>query len=248
MSTEFEQLGPEGKRVDSAPDESYLRSPNSPLIYFGNRICPFAHRSWWAILEKGIDKFEYIHIDLGPIKPKWYAEKIYDAGTVPSIFDSGKFVGESLIVAEYFEDKYPQQGTQLLPTDAYQRAEIRTIIYFWGEKVQKVLYGLLMNSDRSKDDELKENASKVLKTLNDKFAAQSSGPYFLGQTFSLADIAIVPFLDRFAATLKHYRNFDIFADYNRLKELFEESKKRPAFQKTSQTPQFYIDGYKGYAK
>jgi hypothetical protein len=24
------------------------------LTYFGNRLCPFAHRAWWAMHEKGV--------------------------------------------------------------------------------------------------------------------------------------------------------------------------------------------------
>ena len=24
------------------------------LTYFGNRLCPFAHRAWWAMNEKGV--------------------------------------------------------------------------------------------------------------------------------------------------------------------------------------------------
>jgi len=233
-SDQFEQLGPEGKRVEEAPSSSYLRSPSSPLVFFGNRICPFAHRSWWSLLEKGIDNFEYIHIDLGPKKPKWYASEIYEPGTVPCIFDQGKLIGESMNVAEYLEDKHKDKGTSLLPADPFQRSEIRILIGFWGDKVQRLLYGLLMNQDRSADDDLKTNLSKALKSLNDRFVAQSAGPYFLGQHISLADIAVIPFLDRFIATLKHYRNFDVFSqDTPRLKELYETCKQRPAFQKTS---------------
>jgi len=71
---------------------------------------------------------------------------------------------------------------------------------------------------------------------------------FLGKNISLADIAVVPFLERFEATLKKYRNFDLFVpDTARLKDLVDECKKRQAFQKTSQTPEFYIQGYSGYA-
>jgi len=249
MSTneQYEQMGPEGKRYEETPPSSYLRSPTS-LIFFGNRICPFAHRAWWTLLEKGVQNFDYIHIDLGPKKPKWYSADIYEAGTVPCMFDGGKFLGESLNVSEYLEDKHPNEGTKILPSDPFQRAEIRTVIGFWSDKVQKLLYGLLMNQDRSADEGLKENLSKALKSLNDRFVAQSSGPFFLGQHISLADIAIVPFLDRFITTLKHYRDFELFgSDTQRLKELYEECKKRPAFQKTAQSPEFYIGGYRGYA-
>jgi len=247
LPSEFEQCGPEGKRLESSPSPSYLRSPDS-LIFFGNRICPFAHRSWWSALEKGVEKFDYIHIDLGPSKPKWYAAEINESGTVPCLFDNGKPVFESMIVSEYLEDKYKGSGTSLLPSDPYLRAEIRFLITFWSEKVQRPLYALLMNQDRSTDDEMKTNLSKLLKSLNDRFVAQSAGPYFLGKEISLADIAVVPFLERFVSTLKHYRNFDVFGpDTARLQELTEACRKRPAFQRTTQTPEFFNQGYASYA-
>jgi len=234
--------------ISELPMVFLRRSPTS-LVFFGNRICPFAHRAWWTLVEKGVQNFDYIHIDLGGKKPKWYSADVYEAGTVPCLFDGGKFLGESLNVAEYLEDKHHNEGTKILPSDAFQRAEIRTLIGYWNDKVQKLCYGLLMNQDRSADEGLKENLSKALKGLNDRFVAQSSGPYFLGKDLSMADIAIVPFLDRFVTTLKHYRDFEMLGspDTTRLKELYEECKKRPAFQKTTQTPDFYIGGYRGYA-
>ena len=38
--------------VDAAPDAETLRA--NKLTYFGNRLCPFAHRAWWAMHEKGV--------------------------------------------------------------------------------------------------------------------------------------------------------------------------------------------------
>jgi len=249
MLPDFEQMGLEGKRLDAAPSQDYLRSPSSPFIFFGNRICPFAHRAWWAALEKGVDNIEYIHIDLGGKKPKWYQESIYDAGTVPCVFDGGKKVCESMNVAEYVEDKLRNSGTSLLPSDAFLRSEIRMLIAFFSEKVQRPLYQLLMNQDPNEDAQKRQNVSLALKALNDRYVERSpEGPYFLGKELSLADIAVVPFLERFVTTLKHYRSFDLFGpDTQRLKELVEECCKRPAFLKTNQTPEFYIRGYTGYA-
>ena len=56
-----EQHGPEAPagRCDATPADL-----GSGLKFFGNRICPFAHRAWWTALE--IDApIEYIHVDMG---------------------------------------------------------------------------------------------------------------------------------------------------------------------------------------
>jgi hypothetical protein len=45
------------------------------IKYFGNRLCPFAHRAFLTLEEKGLlsdGTVEYIHINLGPSKPEWY--------------------------------------------------------------------------------------------------------------------------------------------------------------------------------
>ena len=49
-------------------------------------------------------------------------------GTVPCLYDSGKAVFESLNVAEYVDDKYPNKGTKLMPNDPYKRAKVREFI------------------------------------------------------------------------------------------------------------------------
>jgi glutathione S-transferase len=49
----------------------------------------------------------------------------------------------------------------------------------------------------------------ALVDLNKKCVAASPvGPYFLGETFSLADVAVVPFLARFKVLLAFYRDYD----------------------------------------
>ena len=48
--------------------------------YFGNRLCPFANRAYWALAAKGLladgsnaaAAPAYIHVNLGSSKPAWY--------------------------------------------------------------------------------------------------------------------------------------------------------------------------------
>jgi len=241
----FEQLGNEGRTVDDAPQ----LDANSGLVYFGNRLCPFAHRAWWALLEKQVTGIDYIHIELGPNKPAWYQEKINPFGTVPCLYDHGRPVFESMILAEYFEEKFPNQGTKLLPEDPVDRASVRLFCSQFGEKGIRPLYALLSNQDRSKDEELQQALVKVLKEFNTRLEKQSSGPFFLGDQVSLADLALIPFVDRMSTVLKHYRGFDFLAlpELSRIRDAYEASKKREAFQKTSQAPEFYIFVYNRYA-
>jgi len=94
-----------------------------------------------------------------------------------------------LIIAEFFEDRYAEQGTSLLPKDAFQRATIRFFIDQWGQATP-VLYALLKNQDRSKDAELKEQLTVKLKAVVDLLKAQSEGPFFLGEQLSLVCLPV----------------------------------------------------------
>jgi glutathione S-transferase len=183
-----------------------------------------------------------------------------------------------LIICEFFEDAFPQQGTRLLPSDPFQRAAIRFFIDQWGQvswftrplaltntaQVGSPLYALLRNQDRNKDEELRQQVHPSLPTIHlcsaleqivAKFQpllqllkAQSEGPFFLGNELSLADIAVLPFIDRFSVVLKHYRDFDLLALDERLPKWLAAAHERDAFRETARDSNFYIEGYRSYAQ
>merc|ERR1711862_507438 len=238
----YEQNGGEGLQLDSAPDVS------SGFWYFGARLCPFAHRAWWSAFEKGInEEFKYVHIDLGESKPAWYKESINRLGTVPFVMDDGKAIYESLLVVTYFEEKYPDKGTSLLPACPADKATVRLISTRFEVGA---FYGLLKAQDDETKDSMKKKIGETLENFNTDlhaFVPNPSGPYLCGE-FSLADIAIMPFIDRFSSTLKHYRDFDLdLQKYDRIHSAFEACKTRDAFKKSSQPPEFYIQVYDSYA-
>lgn len=72
------------------------------------------------------------------------------------------------------------------------------------------MYGVLMNKDATQDAAKIEAALVLLREINDIYAKQSpTGPFFLGDKPSFADLAIVPFLARFSVTLPFYRGVDL---------------------------------------
>eukprot|EP00516_Mucochytrium_quahogii_P008024 CAMPEP_0203746844 /NCGR_PEP_ID=MMETSP0098-20131031/2169_1 /ASSEMBLY_ACC=CAM_ASM_000208 /TAXON_ID=96639 /ORGANISM=" , Strain NY0313808BC1" /LENGTH=251 /DNA_ID=CAMNT_0050635091 /DNA_START=74 /DNA_END=829 /DNA_ORIENTATION=- len=239
------QVGPEGRVVSGVEEIDF----KNKLVLFNNRICPFGHRAWWASKEKGVS-VDYIHIDLGDTKPTFYTEKINSSGTVPCIFDNGVAIFESVECALYLDEKFPDIGNRLMPADAYDRYRVRLVLKTF-EKLMKPLYGLLMNQEPEGDKELVGKINDAAKELNAEFR-KSKGPYFLGETFSLADLAIIPFVDRFSVTLPHWRGFQPFSqdnpDVDALLASYHACQQRPAFKSTSQDPEFYSKSYQRYAQ
>ncbi len=139
---EFEQLiGNEGVRVSEAEANALIATPNLN-VYFGNRVCPFAHRAFWAATEVGF-QMKYVHIDLGSRKPAWYASSVNRLGTVPCVFvEGGKGVFESMNVAEYM-DEVCNGGLQ--PKSAFDKSVMRFVIARFEDTCKGAFYTVLMN-------------------------------------------------------------------------------------------------------
>eukprot|EP00624_Nannochloropsis_granulata_P000156 evm.model.NODE_10580_length_6495_cov_34.212780.3 len=132
----------EGHRIEASEVDNVLHRTDK-VTFFGNRLCPYAHVAWWSLLEKNI-AFDYVHIDLGTHKPDWYKSKINPYGTVPALYDHGKAVFESVIIAEYLEERFgAAKGTRLLSTDPHERAAVRLLITHFRERTLPPLYRLL---------------------------------------------------------------------------------------------------------
>ena len=235
------------------------------------RFGAFPRAAWIALKERAVD-VDYVHIDLGKgKKPEWYGEKVNPSATVPCLFDGSKRlrrgrgrtmgllltslcpaerpVFESLNVAEFVHDRFPGQGNDLMPSDAHERAAVRQ---FMSSIDVKPLYGLLMAQSPEKQAELKTAVSAWAKATAKAFTAYSKdGPFFLGDTFSLADVALFPFLIRFKDTLPHYRNHELLpeddADVEPLRKLVAAALERPSVKETTPEAAFFIELYAGYA-
>lgn len=223
-----------------------MAQSDSKLTLYTNPICPFAHRALLTATEKGLS-FETVIIPLGGDKPDWYL-KVNPRGTVPTLVHGEHTIHESLLITEYLDDAFFNASPRLLPSDPYQRYASRFIVDQYGSQVIPALYQLLRNQDRSQDDKIKEEITKKLKALLDLYSAQAGeGPYFLGQHISLADVAILPFIGRFAISLPHYRDFDVLAVDERLKKWHDAFVSRPSWQQTFPPTADILQGYAKYA-
>lgn len=213
------------------------------LELFSARVCPYAHRTRLALAEKDVD-FTLSEIELTN-KPQRFLD-ISPYGKVPALVHGDKVIYESAIVGEYLNDVFPEPS--LLPDDPYTRARVRIWIDYFDNRFLDIYYDAIGNRDRSKDDEFRDKISESFRYMENEGMAKlfGDGPYWLGSDLSLLDIAVYPFLERLPAW-SHYRGINIPADCTRLLTWYAAMQERPSVKGMANTPEFYIEGYKGYA-
>lgn len=108
------------------------KTSSGRLTLFNMRFCPYAQRAMLVALKKNLD-FDTININLTK-KPEWY-ESINPLMKVPSVQKGDFMAYESMVVAEYLDDKYPE--TRLTPDTPEQKAQDNAFVAAHGAKVRK---------------------------------------------------------------------------------------------------------------
>src|SRR6266404_5918414 len=157
----------------------------------------YASRCRILIYEKGA-AVDIVPIPGGDLKSPEYL-KIYPMGKTPSLEANGQMIGESEIINEYLEEKFPQPA--LLPKEPEARARTRAISRFHDLYFEPPLRALFPQvSAKEKDQKLIAEKTAEFKMRADQLESMlSSGPYATGAAFTLADCALAPTM--FFATL-----------------------------------------------
>ncbi|KAL1741238.1 thioredoxin-like protein [Schizophyllum fasciatum] len=172
------------------------------ITLYTAKICPYAHRAEIALAETGLP-FRRVEIDLKN-KPEWYPT-VNPRGQVPAITYGGPEhppekpseeavkLAESLVLVDFFNDLHPDHP--LLPADPVLRARAR----FFVEAVSSRLVPGWVAAYRAG-----EGFDKLYASLEFVQALIPAGnKYVVGGQFTIADIAIAPFLARLETALRH---------------------------------------------
>ncbi len=154
--------------------------------------CPFAHRARIMLEEKGLAyEVEYF-------KPRERPEvltRLNPDARSPTLFDAAHdtWVWDSVVVAEYLEERYPEVA--LLPKDPGARARARLLIHEADTKLHPIGYPIvaeMVHKGPAPPDEAKVTAALAqLRTALEPWNARvAQQPFLLGQTFTLADIVL----------------------------------------------------------
>mmetsp|Transcript_2403 Transcript_2403/g.5566 ORF Transcript_2403/g.5566 Transcript_2403/m.5566 type:complete len:276 (+) Transcript_2403:130-957(+) len=228
---------------------------NLPVKLYGSWRCPYTQRVWVGLEEKLVD-YQWVEIDLrkgeGGSRPRWVMPleevvRLYPAfvatsprGQLPALDNDGEHVQDSLILLEYIHEAFI--GPPLLPTTPYLRAKVR----LWTRHVDAHIvphFELLLSAQDSQ--QRCQARTELLQGLADFEAAmapEAEGPFFLGDDFSMADVALAPWWQRMCTVLRAYRKFDPSA-CPRLQAWFEAVEARPSFQRTVVDPERLIEEF-----
>ncbi|KAJ1414904.1 glutathione S-transferase, partial [Ochromonadaceae sp. CCMP2298] len=119
---------------------------------------------------------------------------------------------ESGVITAYIEDKYPPMGGALSPEEL---AKAR----FFVDTFEKTLGGLTGSLLKASGDPVacKEIEAKirtsigVLEALLTSELISSSGPFVIGDRFSIAEFNTAPFVQRLIPVAQHYVGVDVLA-------------------------------------
>lgn len=256
--------------VSTEPDgggpgqETAMRhSKPAPTIMFGAWFCPFVQRAWIALEEKGVP---YQWQEINPYedgqfgkatklalpleeKKRRYPDFVAasPSGLVPAIVHEGSPLSGSMVCLEFVEEQWPDRAP-LLPAAPAERAKVRQWSTFASEKIVPQYYKLLMAQDEAAREAARTAVLGGLATWSDAMHTQE-GPFFLGEQFSYADVALFPWMERLLTVGAAYRNFVLPEEprFDRLRSWHEACQRRPSVRATLADESKLVANYAGYA-
>jgi len=195
----------------------------------------------WISLEFKNLHYQYIEVD-PYAKPKSLLD-VNPRGLVPALKHGQWGCYESTVLMEYLEDLH--QGDALLPLEAKLRAHSRLWTDHINRKMVPLFYRYLQAQEQDKQieyaTEFKDEIEKLVQ------AADSEGPFFLGDKMSFVDVQMAPWVIRLQKVLKPYRGWpdpDPESRWGRWVTAIENDKHVLA---TTSDDTLYLESYERYA-
>jgi glutathione S-transferase len=216
------------------------RDMSAEMKLYTFRLCPFAHRVRLTLAEKGLNA-EAIEINLKD-KPADFLS-ISPGGRVPVLVHGAKRIWESAVIMEYLEEAYPEPP--LMPADPFERAEGRLWIDFANARLFDPTHRLIFERNPDRRHIHVQQLETAVRHLQHEGLSRRSGPYLLGDCFTLADIALYPWFEQLP-TLENFSTFRMPAECGSIRAWMAAVAARPAVKECAQSDDWYADSYRRY--
>lgn len=261
MDTVHEDLQLEdaaGEKTISARSGSY----SSPVKFFGSWDSIFVQRAWIALEEKHVD-YQWIEISLyndSASDDQYRRRSIMELkelhpdfimasseGDLPALDNAGVRVAGPYKLLEYIDQSFP--GPELFPTSSVLQTLQRYWIVFISVKIQAAHNDMV----QERPGAIRESKRRVFlehcRVFSDAMSLE--GPYFLGDSFSMVDIAFAPFWQRFIWVSSQFAGLIFPEDpaFLRLHTWWDAVSNRPSVSSTLVSRERLIQSYrKTYTK
>ncbi|KAI1760185.1 glutathione S-transferase [Hypoxylon sp. FL1150] len=264
----------------AAADLAAAHAAEHPLKLYGGWFCPFVQRAWIVLRERRVPH-QYVEINPYRKDPDFLAlnpRGLVPTLAVPVVGGSGsgnrtqRPLYESLVICEYLDDAYDNEaenGPSLLPADPYERARCRLWIDHVSNKIVPGFYRFIQHTPEKEYsiEEARDSFLGHIKTLVKEMPAgegadggKESGPWFLGDRFSLVDVVLAPWAKRLFL-IDHYKpgglgipaegqagNGDDERVWARWRKWFDAIVARQSVRDTWSDDEQYIAAYRRYAE
>ncbi len=177
-------------------------------LYIGNKnYSSWSMRPWVMLTNAGI-AFDEVMLRFDSFAPgsafRTAIDKVNPVGKVPCLIDDGLVVWDTLAIAEYVAEKYPDK--KLWPADAKDRARARSICAEMHSGFSAMRSACMMNIEASlpkagalaiRDLPAVRADVARIETIFSELLSQHGGPYLFGSQFSIADAYYAPVCMRF---------------------------------------------------
>lgn len=160
------------------------------MVLYSGTTCPYSQRCRLVLFEKGMD-FEIRDVDLFN-KPEDISV-MNPYAQVPILVERDLIIYESNIINEYIDERFPHP--QLMPADPVQRGRVRLFLF----NLEKEIFSQVsvLENRSSKNEKAQEKARLVIRDRLTQLAPVfMKNKYWLGEDFSMLDVAIAPLLWR----------------------------------------------------
>jgi glutathione S-transferase len=165
------------------------------LTLLGFWSSPYVLRARFVLNLKGIP-YKYVEEELfgdGTKSALLLASNPAHGGKVPVLLHHGRPVAESLVIAEYIDEAFPDRRPRLLPSDPHERATAR----FWAVCVEQKMVPAWAPVFCGRTLEERVKAAGELVAVLETFEGVLAGgrmEFFGGESAGLVDVALGGFL------------------------------------------------------
>ncbi|XP_015366984.1 PREDICTED: pyrimidodiazepine synthase-like [Diuraphis noxia] len=170
-----------------------VEPPKEPgsLRFYSMRFCPYAQRVQLVLNAKGV-LHDTVFINLSD-KPEWFL-KIFPAGKVPALVYDNKFLSESLLLADFLDEQYPEPP--LHNNSPLQKILDKLVIESFG-KVGTAFYKVMMTTKEIEKNNFDELVNSLIPIETE--LAERGSTFFGGNKPSMVDYMIWPWFERLDA-------------------------------------------------
>jgi len=194
------------------------------LKLYGFPVSNYFNMVKLALLEKGIP-FETI--STYPNQDEDYLA-ISPRGKVPCLGTERGFINETDAILDYLEESQP--GRALLPSDAFDRAQVRTLakeIELYLELPARLCFSEVFFGTPLPDAIKAKAKQELLLGLGALKRHGKFAPYVAGDSFTLADIYFLFTIEHAASVAKALFDLDVLAEFPAAAELLGRLKQMP---------------------